>query len=151
MAPNFADLNVKECRHVIHVWPKTDQVIGRALQDCGEFAEGGNLAMVRYRSSPFCKNAIAIGIFRISFAPTIFVPIRRMSFPSGREQPQDLPEIAAPQKDWTKPIRHFIRTAKSRCLSPTQSFGGGCRARIERYCQSQVSPTFCDQPFLNSM
>jgi hypothetical protein len=63
MALNFADLNVKECRLGIHVWPKTDQVIGRACQDCGGFAEGGNLALARNRSSPFSKNAIAIGIF----------------------------------------------------------------------------------------
>jgi hypothetical protein len=78
--------------------------------------------------------------------PTNVVPnrgdINILAVQSGREQPQDLPEIATPQEDWTKPIRRFIRTAKSRCLSPTQSFGGCCRARIERYCQSQVSPTF---------
>jgi len=63
MALNFADLNVKECRHGIYLWPTPDQVIGRACQDCGEFAERGNLAMARNRSSPFSKNAIAIGIF----------------------------------------------------------------------------------------
>ncbi len=51
MALNFADLIVKECRHGIHVWPKEDQVIGRALHDYGEFAEGENLIMARYLSA----------------------------------------------------------------------------------------------------
>ncbi len=39
---------MKECRHGTHIWPKNDAVIGRALREWGEFAEGENILMARY-------------------------------------------------------------------------------------------------------
>lgn len=39
-----------ECRHGIHIWPRNDAVIGRALRVWGEFAEGENRLMARYLS-----------------------------------------------------------------------------------------------------
>lgn len=47
------DLNItetSECRHGIHIWPKNDAVIGRALREWGEFAESENILMARYLS-----------------------------------------------------------------------------------------------------
>ena len=39
---------IQPCRHGIMFWPKQDQVIGKALMDYGEFAEGENIVMSRY-------------------------------------------------------------------------------------------------------
>ena len=41
-------LSVGRCRHGLMVWPKNDQIIGRALDLYGEFAEGENQILVKY-------------------------------------------------------------------------------------------------------
>ena len=43
-----ASTEIQPCRHGIMFWPKQDQVIGKALMDYGEFAEGENIVMSRY-------------------------------------------------------------------------------------------------------
>jgi FkbM family methyltransferase len=45
---SFSTFSIKQCRHGIMVWPKTDAVIGHALDRYGEFAEGENRVMARY-------------------------------------------------------------------------------------------------------
>ncbi len=48
---SLSSFSIKECRHGIMVWPKADRVIGAALANYGEFAEGENRIMARYLRS----------------------------------------------------------------------------------------------------
>jgi FkbM family methyltransferase len=48
MEIKLENVAIKQCRHGVMVWPKTDRVIGASLAKYGEFAEGENRLMARY-------------------------------------------------------------------------------------------------------
>lgn len=48
MQLSLSKFSIKDCRHGVMVWPKADRVIGAALANYGEFAEGENRIMARY-------------------------------------------------------------------------------------------------------